>query len=169
MGDAQAPVWHILTTKQALRLEDADAEHGLTNAEVAARAERFSPNRFTELKSETRLHAFGLLLQALTVFNAVLGLRQEGKAAAVGLGHGEPSAAVMERHPGDPERPIPPPHRWSGSSSSDSSWAPARSESSTGRRTGTVADGHSAPRFGRRAAACVWVRHGCSARTITRP
>ena len=71
---------------------------------------RFGPNRFTAAETESRLHAFlrqyadpmqlvllvagigslyplkevgtGILLLLLTVFNAVLGLRQEGKAAA---------------------------------------------------------------------------------------
>ena len=71
---------------------------------------QFGPNRFTAAETESRLHAFlrqyadpmqlvllvagigslyplkevgtGILLLLLTVFNAVLGLRQEGKAAA---------------------------------------------------------------------------------------
>ena len=72
--------------------------------------QRFGPNRFTAAETESRVHAFlrqyadpmqlvllvagigslyplkevgtGILLLLLTVFNAVLGLRQEGKAAA---------------------------------------------------------------------------------------
>ena len=77
---------------------------------METRTGQFGLNRFTAAKSETRLHAFlrqyadpmqlvllvagigslyplkevgtGILLLLLTVFNAVLGLRQEGKAAA---------------------------------------------------------------------------------------
>ena len=85
-------------------------QQGLSSAEVAARAERFGPNKFAEAKTEPRWRAFlrqyadlmqivllvagilslyplkelgtGLLLIFLTLFNAVLGLRQEGQAAA---------------------------------------------------------------------------------------
>jgi Ca2+-transporting ATPase len=77
---------------------------------VLARTQQFGPNKFDSGKAESRWHAFirqyadpmqivllvagvgslyplkelgtGLLLLLLTVFNAVLGLRQEGKAAA---------------------------------------------------------------------------------------
>ncbi len=88
----------------------ADALEGLSTAEADTRTAQFGPNRFTAAQSETRIHAFlrqyadpmqlvllvagigslyplkeigtGILLLLLTVFNAVLGLRQEGKAAA---------------------------------------------------------------------------------------
>jgi Ca2+-transporting ATPase len=77
---------------------------------VAARAQRFGPNAFAAGQVESRWHAFarqyadpmqivllvagvlslypikeletGVVLICLTLFNAVLGLRQEGKAAA---------------------------------------------------------------------------------------
>jgi Ca2+-transporting ATPase len=93
-----------------LHSEDVDAQHGLSSAEAAARAERFGPNRFAAGQTESRWHAFarqyaapmqlvllaagigslyplkqlgtGLLLILLTLFNAVDGLQQEGKAAA---------------------------------------------------------------------------------------
>ena len=83
---------------------------GLSTAEAEERTRRFGANRFDAAESESRLHAFlrqyadpmqvvllvagigslyplkeigtGILLLLLTVFNAVLGLRQEGKAAA---------------------------------------------------------------------------------------
>ena len=105
-----APAWHTLTVERVLRAEDTDARRGLGPAEVAARAERFGPNTFDTAKAEPRWHAFirqyadpmqvvllvagigslyplkelgsGILLLALTLFNAALGLRQEGKAAA---------------------------------------------------------------------------------------
>jgi Ca2+-transporting ATPase len=104
------PAWHTLTVDRVLREEDVDARRGLDPAEVAARAQRYGPNRFDAGKAESRLHAFlrqyadpmqvvllvagigslyplkelgsGILLLALTLFNAALGLRQEGKAAA---------------------------------------------------------------------------------------
>jgi P-type Ca2+ transporter type 2C len=104
------PVWHTLSAERVLQAEDVDERRGLSAAEVASRAQRFGPNTFATSKAESRWHAFlrqyadpmqvvllvagigslyplkelgtGLLLLALTVFNAVLGLRQEGKAAA---------------------------------------------------------------------------------------
>ena len=104
------PAWHTLTVDRVLREEDVDARRGLDSAEVAARAQRFGPNTFDTGKAEPRWHAFlrqyadpmqvvllvagigslyplkelgsGILLLALTLFNAALGLRQEGKAAA---------------------------------------------------------------------------------------
>src|SRR5204862_8239276 len=82
---------------------------GLSAEEAAARLERHGPNRFAEAKSEPRWRAFvrqyrdpmqivllvaglgsiwplhelgtGLVIVFLTLFNAVLGLRQEGNAA----------------------------------------------------------------------------------------
>jgi len=103
-------VWHVLGADEVLRRIGADAASGLTSAEVDDRTRRFGPNRFTAATAETGLHAFlrqyadpmqvvllvagigslyplkevgtGVLLLLLTVFNAVLGLRQEGKAAA---------------------------------------------------------------------------------------
>jgi Ca2+-transporting ATPase len=108
--EADGPVWHTLTADRVLREEDVDPQRGLSPAEVASRAQRFGPNKFDAGKSESRWHAFirqyadpmqlvllvagigslyplkelgtGILLLFLTLFNAVLGLRQEGKAAA---------------------------------------------------------------------------------------
>ncbi len=102
--------WHTLSVDRVLQAEEVDELAGLSSAEVASRAQRFGPNKFAAGKAESRWHVFlrqyadpmqvvllvagvgslyplkelgtGLLLLALTVFNAVLGLRQEGKAAA---------------------------------------------------------------------------------------
>jgi P-type Ca2+ transporter type 2C len=102
--------WHVLSTDEVLRRTGSDPTGGLTSGEVEDRIRRFGPNRFAAGVTETRVHAFlrqyadpmqvvllvagigslyplkelgtGLLLLMLTVFNAVLGLRQEGKAAA---------------------------------------------------------------------------------------
>ncbi len=107
-GDGTA--WHALSADSVLSAEQVDEREGLSSAEVQARAQRFGPNKFESGKAESRWHAFlrqyadpmqivllvagvgslyplkelgtGLLLLLLTVFNAVLGLRQEGKAAA---------------------------------------------------------------------------------------
>ena len=103
-------VWHTLGADQVLRSEGVDAQRGLSSAEAAARAKRFGPNMFTAGRAESPWHAFarqyadpmqlvllvagigslyplkqlgtGLLLILLTLFNAVMGLQQEGKAAA---------------------------------------------------------------------------------------
>ena len=102
--------WHTLGADQVLRSEGADGQRGLSSAEAAARARRFGPNKLAAGEAEPRWHAFlrqyadpmqlvllaagvgslyplkqlgtGLLLILLTLFNAVMGLRQEGKAAA---------------------------------------------------------------------------------------
>ncbi|HEY0999748.1 MAG TPA: HAD-IC family P-type ATPase, partial [Streptosporangiaceae bacterium] len=103
------PVWHILPADQVLQAEEVDGQHGLTSGEAAARVERFGPNTFDAGKAEPRWRAFvrqyadlmqlvllgaglvslglqewetGIVLILLTLFNAVLGLQQEGKAAA---------------------------------------------------------------------------------------
>ena len=103
-------VWHTLSADQVLHSEGVDAQHGLSSAEAAARAHRFGANTFAAGQAEPRWHAFarqyqdpmqlvllaagigslyplkqlgtGLLLILLTLFNAVEGLQQEGKAAA---------------------------------------------------------------------------------------
>jgi Ca2+-transporting ATPase len=92
-----------------LRAEKVDEHSGLSSAEVALRAARFGPNKFAAGAAEPRWRAFlrqytdlmqivllaagvvslllqewetGIVLIVLTLFNAVLGLQQEGKAAA---------------------------------------------------------------------------------------
>src|SRR5690349_11556042 len=102
--------WHTLGADQVLHSEGVDEQRGLSSAEAAARAQRFGPNEFTAGRSESRWHAFlrqyrdpmqivllaagigslyplkqlgtGVLLILLTLFNAVEGLHQEGKATA---------------------------------------------------------------------------------------
>jgi Ca2+-transporting ATPase len=105
-----ATAFHTLTVEDALRAEGVEQQSGLSSAEVASRFARFGPNQFKEPPKESGLQAFlrqyqdpmqivllvagvltlypvkqyatGVLLVALTLFNAMLGLRQEGKAAA---------------------------------------------------------------------------------------
>ncbi|HEY7451495.1 MAG TPA: HAD-IC family P-type ATPase [Candidatus Limnocylindria bacterium] len=102
--------WHTLSIADTLSSQSVTAEKGLTADEVAARRAKFGPNKFAEQKTESRWHAFlrqyadimqivllvagiasiwpvgqvstGVMLILLTVFNAYLGLNQEGKAAA---------------------------------------------------------------------------------------
>src|SRR5690349_12733838 len=106
--------WHTLGADQVLHSEGVDEQRGLSSAEAAARAQRFGPNEFTAGRSESRWHAFlrqyrdpmqivllaagvgrlyplkqlgtGILLILLTLFNAVEGLHQEGKATAAVAG-----------------------------------------------------------------------------------
>ena len=102
--------WHTLGADQVLHSEGVDEQRGLSSAEAATRAQRFGPNEFAAGRSESRWHAFlrqyrdpmqivllaagigslyplkqlgtGVLLILLTLFNAVEGLHQEGKATA---------------------------------------------------------------------------------------
>ena len=102
--------WHTLGADQVLHSEGVDGQRGLSSTEAAARVERFGPNEFAAGQAESRWRAFlrqyrdpmqivllaagigslyplkqlgtGLLLILLTLFNAVMGLQQEGKAAA---------------------------------------------------------------------------------------
>ena len=102
--------WHVLSRDDAARELQVEPGRGLTSAEAAERLQRYGPNRFAEAKTESRWHAFlrqyqdpmqivllaagiisiypvkqpgtGIAILALTLLNAVLGLNQEGKAAA---------------------------------------------------------------------------------------
>src|SRR5690349_14578689 len=106
--------WHTLGADQVLRSEGVDRQRGLSSAEAAARARQFGPNEFAAGRAEPRWHAFvrqyrdpmqlvllaagvgrlyplkqlgtGILLILLTLFNAVEGLHQEGKATAAVAG-----------------------------------------------------------------------------------
>src|SRR3954462_11271761 len=106
----EAPVWHVLSLEGAVRELGVEPARGLTSAEAAERLTRYGPNKFAEAETEPRWHAFlrqyrdpmqivllgagvisiypvkqpgtGIMILALTLLNAVLGLNQEGKAAA---------------------------------------------------------------------------------------
>jgi len=107
---AATPAWHTLSAEQALETQGVEPSLGLTDAEAAARLARHGPNRLTAGKVEPKWRAFlrqyrdpmqivlvvaggmslflpgqiatGVLLILLTLFNAALGLNQEGKAEA---------------------------------------------------------------------------------------
>src|SRR4051794_17091937 len=106
----EPPTWHVLTPQGATQELHVEPEIGLTTDEAAQRLARYGPNKFAEAKTEPRWHAFlrqyrdpmqivllgagvisiypvkqpgtGIVILALTLLNAVLGLNQEGKAAA---------------------------------------------------------------------------------------
>lgn len=103
------PTWFLLSGDEAAEKLGVDRGTGLSGAEAAKRLQQYGPNRFAEAKQEPRWRAFvrqyrdpmqivllvagigsiypikeygtGILIVFLTLFNAILGLRQEGKAA----------------------------------------------------------------------------------------
>jgi P-type Ca2+ transporter type 2C len=106
---AEAPSWFGLSSDDVASKLGVDIHKGLSKAEATARREQYGPNKFAEAKPEPRWHAFvrqyrdlmqivllvvgigslwplqqwgtGIVVLLLTVFNAILGLHQEGKAA----------------------------------------------------------------------------------------
>ncbi|HYH91940.1 MAG TPA: HAD-IC family P-type ATPase, partial [Candidatus Saccharimonadales bacterium] len=111
-GTTQDPsvAWHGLTPAEALERQGVTAAQGLSAAEADTRRARFGPNKFAEAPREPRWQAFvrqykdpmqlvllvagvvslflpdqvatGVVLIGLTLFNAAMGLNQEGKASA---------------------------------------------------------------------------------------
>lgn len=109
-SSAAAPAWHTLSAEQALEAQGVEPSLGLTDSEAAERLAHFGPNKVTAGKVEPKWRAFlrqyrdpmqivllvaggislflpgqlatGVLLILLTLFNAALGLNQEGKAEA---------------------------------------------------------------------------------------
>jgi Ca2+-transporting ATPase len=107
---AEQKQWFALSGEDVAGELGVDAHTGLAPDEAAKRLEQYGPNAFTAVATEPRWHAFvrqyrdpmqivllvagigsiwplhelgtGLVLLFLTLFNAVLGLNQEGKAAA---------------------------------------------------------------------------------------
>ena len=105
-----ATEWWALSPEEALAGEKVDPQAGLTEAEAGVRRQTYGPNAFASVKQESRLTAFirqyqdgmqivllvagiislflpgqvptGVVLIALTLFNAAMGLNQEGKAGA---------------------------------------------------------------------------------------
>jgi Ca2+-transporting ATPase len=104
------PVWQALTVEDALRQEGSDPASGLSSAEAEARLKQYGPNVFAQAEKVPMWRKFleqyedtmqivlvaaavlsivavqdwgiGILLIVLTLVNAILGLRQEGKAEA---------------------------------------------------------------------------------------
>jgi Ca2+-transporting ATPase len=108
-AEAEAVLWFALEPVEITERLKVDPASGLTGTEAATRLASVGPNKFAETAVEPRWRAFvrqyrdpmqivllvagigslyplkelgtGLVLLFLTLFNAVLGLRQEGKAA----------------------------------------------------------------------------------------
>jgi Ca2+-transporting ATPase len=108
--DDTAPEWYRLGPDEVCGALGVDPAAGLTDAEVAERRARYGPNKLAEEAKEPAWKAFlrqykdlmqlvlvgtavvsivalqdlstGLVVLGLTVLNAVMGLHQEGKAAA---------------------------------------------------------------------------------------
>lgn len=102
--------WYRLSVQQTSINLDVDAQNGLSTAEAQSRLQKYGPNVLAGKKKESGLHAFlrqyrdfmqiilvaaallsfvftakldtTILLLLLTIFNAVLGLKQESKAQA---------------------------------------------------------------------------------------
>src|SRR5436190_20457746 len=107
---AEDKQWFALAGEAVAEELGVDTHAGLSPAEATTRLEKYGPNAFAVAKTEPRWRAFmrqyrdpmqivllvagigsiwplkelgtGLVLLFLTLFNAVLGLNQEGKAAA---------------------------------------------------------------------------------------
>src|SRR5215831_15844598 len=107
---AEQATWYALDAAEVATRLGVDPKQGLTTAEAESRRAQYGPNKFAEAKPEPRWHAFvrqyrdlmqivllvvgvfslwplqqwgtGIVVLLLTVFNAILGLQQEGKAAA---------------------------------------------------------------------------------------
>ncbi|HET9724690.1 MAG TPA: HAD-IC family P-type ATPase, partial [Actinomycetota bacterium] len=102
------PTWHASDAAAVARDLDVQVEQGLSAGEAQRRLQAHGPNRLASAKKESGLHAFlrqyqdfmqivlitaavinqlvtgdtstTVLLVVLTIFNAVIGLRQEAKA-----------------------------------------------------------------------------------------
>lgn len=110
LPDEQGHPWHTLGVNEVLHAQGVEAASGLNLEEVRRRLQHYGPNQFAAAKKEPAWHAFlrqyqdpmqivlviagllsavairqwgtALVLWALTLFNALMGLRQEGKAEA---------------------------------------------------------------------------------------
>src|SRR6476660_6912470 len=106
----EAPTWHVRSSADVVAELGVEPAAGLSGQEAAERLTRYGPNKFAEAKAEPRWHALlrqyrdpmqivllvagvisiypvkqtgtGIMILLLTLLNAVLGLNQEGKAAA---------------------------------------------------------------------------------------
>jgi P-type Ca2+ transporter type 2C len=106
---AEVEAWYSLDAAETTAKLGVDAAQGLGASEVDSRAAKYGPNKFAEAKAEPRWKAFvrqyhdamqvvllvvgvgsiwplheygtGVVVLLLTIFNAILGLHQEGKAA----------------------------------------------------------------------------------------
>src|ERR1044072_8168710 len=108
--EPEVTVWHALAGEAVASKLGVEPSSGLTSAEASKRLQSYRQNKFAEATPEPRWRAFvrqyqdpmqivllvagilsiypvkqpgtGIMILLLTVLNAVLGLNQEGKAAA---------------------------------------------------------------------------------------
>ena len=104
------PAWHTMEVADALAAQGVDSASGLSASDVQKRTSQYGLNAFAAAKKESRFQAFlrqfkdpmqivllvagvitivvlrqwgtGIVLLGLTLFNALMGLSQEGKAEA---------------------------------------------------------------------------------------
>ena len=109
-ANADTTAWFALSPEDALKKQGLDPDKGLASADVDSRRAKYGPNKFTAAKKATRLQIFlgqyadpmqivlviagvvclflpdqfftGLMLLLLTLFNAMMGMNQEGKASS---------------------------------------------------------------------------------------
>ena len=109
-AEADDTAWFALSPKEALEKQGVDQEQGLAAADVKSRLAEYGPNKFTAAKKATKWQIFlrqyadpmqvvlfgagviclflpdqqltGVMLIFLTLFNAVMGMNQEGKATS---------------------------------------------------------------------------------------
>src|SRR3954468_7279344 len=109
-GATAGPAWHAMTPAEVLAAQGVTQESGLSDAEVTSRRAKYGANKFAEAAKEPAWRGFvrqysdpmqivllvagivsmflpgqfatGVVLDLLTVFNAALGVSQEGKASA---------------------------------------------------------------------------------------
>ena len=110
LPDKRDRSWHTLEVHEVLLAQGVEAARGLSPEEASRRLQEYGPNRFAAATKEPGWHAFlrqyhdpmqivlvvaglvsavaikqwgiALVLWGLTLFNAIMGLRQEGKAEA---------------------------------------------------------------------------------------
>src|SRR5437868_2767469 len=109
-SEAPQTAWYTLTTDDALHEQGVVSSTGLSTAEVEARTRQYGPNAFTVAKTVSRFQRFlaqyqdpmqmvlvvaglitliglrelgtAIVLLGLSLFNAFMGMNQEGKAEA---------------------------------------------------------------------------------------
>ena len=107
---SDSTAWFALSPEDARKKQGVDQDQGLSSAEVDSRRAEYGPNKFTAAKKATRLQVFlgqyadpmqivlviagvvclflpdqfftGVMLLLLTLFNAMMGMNQEGKASS---------------------------------------------------------------------------------------
>jgi magnesium-transporting ATPase (P-type) len=116
-AEADSTAWFALSPEDALKKQGVDQAQGLAAADVDSRRAKYGPNTFTAAKKATKAEIFlrqyadpmqivllgagviclflpdqqltGVMLIFLTLFNALMGMNQEGKATSAARRHAE--------------------------------------------------------------------------------